>query len=122
MHGPVNRNTTPPRSILQTVASTAPGRKCGERKYRRPFAPSLNGSLECAVAPSELRSPRGNFTQPSRYSVGKSMMTGTCRRHRASDESQCSLRLTRCAIFALSTTLPNLSFAMLDLAAAPAGS
>lgn len=32
MRGPVNRNTTQSRSILETVASTAPGRKCGEKK------------------------------------------------------------------------------------------
>lgn len=71
--GPVNRNTTPSRSILQTVASTAPGRKCGERKYRRPFVPSLNGSGGRTLTPSGLKPPRGHFIQPSRYSSGKSM-------------------------------------------------
>lgn len=71
--GPVNRNTTPSRSILQTVASTAPGRKCGERKYRRPFVPSLNGSGGRSLTPSGLKPPRGHFIQPSRYSSGKSM-------------------------------------------------
>ncbi len=113
MRGPVNRNTTPSRSILQTIASTAPGRKCGERKYRRPFVPSLNDAVECTLASSELRTASGNFTQPSRYSAGKSMTAGTCRRHRASYESQVSLRLTRCAIFALSTTPPNLGVPLL---------
>lgn len=72
MLGPVKRNTTPSRSILQTTASTARGRTCGgATECRRPFAPSLKGRT---AAPSGPRiSPRGNFTQPPRSSAWERM-------------------------------------------------
>lgn len=111
--GPVSRNTTPSRSILQTVALTAPGRRLGEMKYRRPFVPTVNASVAWISASSELKLARGNFSQPSRYSADTDILAGTCLKHHARHESLCSLRLTRCVIFALSTTSPNLGVPML---------
>jgi len=66
--GPSNRKTTPSPSIRQTLASTAPGRRFGTRKYRRPFAPSLKAGSAAGRT--------GNFIQPSRYSSGKCMAVG----------------------------------------------
>jgi hypothetical protein len=72
MRGPVRRNTALSRLISCTTASTAPGRKCGKRKYRRPVLPSVKASIALASVV-----PNGSLTKPSPYFAGRRMRLDT---------------------------------------------
>src|SRR6266850_8138358 len=116
MLSPVKWNTTPSRSIRQTIASSALECACGgDSECRCPFVPTLNRPVEHPVAPSGLlMSPKGNFAQPSRCAAGKSMpieyWQASCQ-----PELQTFRGVTYCACPALGTTPPNMGVPMLHL-------
>jgi hypothetical protein len=107
------RNAFSP-GVMPESADSGPGRRRPE-----PLRPCTRDLAETSHPPTELPRREPRHRPPSRPCHPTHHGDPAYRRHRASGKSMNALELSCRAIFALSTGLPTMAFAMLDQPAPP---